>query len=116
MYRLNWLEIPATDHERALAFYSALLDTTIEKGETLGMPYSFLPDGIGAIATSEHMQPTMSGITVYIHVGDDMADALSKVESAGGKIIVPKSPLGDEQFFAIIHDTEGNRIGLHSNH
>lgn len=114
MVSINWIEIPATNHERAIKFYSTLLDSPIEQGETLGMPYSFLPDGIGAIASSDHVEPSASGITVYIHLGDNMSPALAKVEPVGGKIIVPKSPLGEENYFAIIHDSEGNRLGLYS--
>jgi hypothetical protein len=116
MLRINWIEIPAADHARAVAFYSALLGTRIEPGETQGMPYSFLPDGIGAIATADHVAPSTHGVTVYLHMGDDLAPALARAEQAGGRVIVPKSPLGPEHFFAIIHDTEGNRIGLYSDH
>jgi len=114
MYSINWIEIPAVDHQRAVQFYSTLLDTPIEQGQTLGMPYSMLPRGMGAIATSDHVSPSAGGVTVYIHLGEDMSPALEKVEAAGGKVIVPKTPLGEENFFAIIHDSEGNRIGLYS--
>jgi len=116
MLRVNWIEIPASDHARAVAFYSKLLDTPIEPGETQGMPYSFLPDGLGALSSAEHVSPSANGVTVYLHMGDDLAPALARVTEAGGQIIVPKSPLGPENFFAIIHDTEGNRIGLYSDH
>jgi len=40
---------------------------------------------------------------------------LDKVEAAGGKITLPKTLISPENgFMAIIIDTEGNRIGLHS--
>ena len=29
MLRINWIEIPASDHARAVAFYSKLLDAPI---------------------------------------------------------------------------------------
>jgi uncharacterized protein len=116
MLGINWIEIPARDHARAVAFYSKLLDTQIEPGETQGMPYSFLPSGIGAISSSEHVSPSANGVTIYLHMGNDLSPALARVEEAGGRVIVSKSPLGPENFFAIIHDTEGNRIGLYSDH
>lgn len=37
---------------------------------------------------------------------------LKKIESAGGKLVKPKGPILDIAFFAVIEDTEGNRIGL----
>jgi hypothetical protein len=37
------------------------------------------------------------------------------VEAAGGKIMVPKTQISEEYgYMAVIIDTEGNRIGLHS--
>ncbi|MGI8952138.1 MAG: hypothetical protein ACR2FN_11200 [Chitinophagaceae bacterium] len=40
---------------------------------------------------------------------------MNKVEEAGGKIIVPKTEISPEYgFMAVIIDTEGNRIALHS--
>jgi predicted enzyme related to lactoylglutathione lyase len=39
-------------------------------------------------------------------------DYLKKIESAGGKTVMAKSPILDFAFFALIKDTEGNIIGL----
>jgi uncharacterized protein len=40
---------------------------------------------------------------------------LDKVESAGGKILVPKTEVSPEYgHVAVILDTEGNRIAMHS--
>ncbi|MEM9953134.1 MAG: VOC family protein, partial [Chloroflexota bacterium] len=74
---------------------------------------SFLPNGIGAITSSEHIRPDGNGITVYVHV-DDLETALMKVTEGGGQVIVPKSPLGEDGFFAVVFDSEGNRVGFHS--
>lgn len=32
----------------------------------------------------------------------------------GGRVLKPKSAIGDYGFIALVHDTEGNLIGLHS--
>jgi predicted enzyme related to lactoylglutathione lyase len=37
------------------------------------------------------------------------------LEGAGGKVLTPEMNLGKFGFSAIIHDSEGNRIGLLSN-
>ena len=44
----------------------------------------------------------------------DLSVALSKVEMAGGKIVLPKTSIGHNGFMAHIVDTEGNKVGLHS--
>jgi len=46
--------------------------------------------------------------------GEDLSTPLSKVESAGGKILLPKTAIGQNGFMAHILDTEGNKIALHS--
>ena len=38
-----------------------------------------------------------------------------RVEKAGGKLIVQKKSLGKYGFIAHFIDTEGNKIGIHSN-
>ena len=56
-----------------------------------------------------------SGVTVWLNAGDDLQTALDRVSSAGGKILMEKTPISDEYgFMAMILDTEGNRVGLHS--
>jgi predicted enzyme related to lactoylglutathione lyase len=44
-----------------------------------------------------------------------VATEAAQVEAAGGQIIIPKTDIGEFGFFAQLIDTEGNRIGLHSN-
>jgi predicted enzyme related to lactoylglutathione lyase len=45
---------------------------------------------------------------------DDCAIEAARVGKAGGKIQQEKMPIGEYGFIALLHDTEGNRIGLHS--
>lgn len=83
------------------------------------MTMGFLPasrDGVGgAIVAGDGNTPTTSGARVYLNVGEDLAPALAKVEPAGGKIVVPKTEIGNDfGFFALFEDTEGNMIGFHS--
>lgn len=43
-----------------------------------------------------------------------MDDVVARVEAAGGKVLLPKMTIGEHGFMAIIMDTEGNSIGIHS--
>lgn len=55
------------------------------------------------------------GPLIYLNANPDVQHILNRVEDAGGKIIVPKTEISKEYgFMAVIKDTEGNRIGLHS--
>jgi len=57
----------------------------------------------------------MTGTTVYLDGGNDLSIPLSRVESAGGTIILPKTNIGENRgFIALFIDTEGNKVGFHS--
>jgi predicted enzyme related to lactoylglutathione lyase len=52
---------------------------------------------------------------VYLNANPDLQAVLDRVEDAGGTILMPKTAIGlDAGYFALISDTEGNTIGLHS--
>ena len=116
---IGWLEIAATDIERAKEFYSSVFKLEFQYIE---MPdtkmYMFgNPEGkgsAGAIQKSDMNKPSTEGTVPYFSC-EDLATELGRVESAGGKVIIPKTDIGEFGFFAQIDDTEGNRIGLHSN-
>ncbi|SNY94984.1 VOC family protein [Flagellimonas pacifica] len=112
-------EIPATDITRAIDFYQAILNISIEKMEFPGMEMGLLPfeDQMvtGVIMKGEGYEPSAVGITIYLNGGNDLQHVLDKVEGSGGKILIPKTPHADEVgFFALFLDSEGNKMGLHS--
>ncbi|MEE3999531.1 VOC family protein [Tenacibaculum sp. FZY0031] len=116
---ISIFEIPATNISRAINFYKEILGVEIEKLDFPGMEMGLFPyqDQMvtGVIVKGEGSEPSASGVTIYLNGGDNLQTILDKVEANGGKIIVPKTPHADESgFFAIFHDSEGNKIGLHS--
>lgn len=115
---LNWFEIPADDLERAVKFYSAILDEDIPIVDVDGQRYGFLPveqGGIGGgITKHEDYTPSDKGTTVFLNGGNDLQVVLDRIEGAGGTIVAHKSDIGNNGFFAMFIDTEGNRVGLHS--
>ena len=117
---INWFEIPVVNFDRAQKFYETLYD-----GEIMEMPfpdgkYGMLPADMqnggvgGGIAQYEGFEPSTKGTLVYLNGGEDLSTPLSKVENAGGKILLPKTSIGPNGFMAHILDTEGNKIALHS--
>lgn len=117
---INWFEIPAKNYARAKAFYSAVLGVEINDMQHPTMKYGMLPfdmqgGGIGGgLVEGEGFEPSMTGPLVYLNGGEDLSAPLSRVEAAGGKILLPKTSLGPNGFMAHIVDTEGNKIALHS--
>jgi hypothetical protein len=116
---LNWFEIPATDFKRAKTFYAKVLDVQIQ--DDPHREYAYLPSDPqkggfgGAIAYGENFVPAMTGTTIYLDCGNDLSVPLGRVESAGGKVILPKTSIGEKAgFIALFIDTEGNKVGFHS--
>ena len=115
---IQWLEIATTDIERAKQFYQTVFDLSFEFVE---MPDSKMymfgePEAMGSSGCLVHGEgyvPSGHGTVVYFEC-KDLNEELSRVEAAGGKILIPKTDIGEFGFFAHILDTEGNKIGLHS--
>lgn len=116
---ISIFEIPATDISRAVIFYEEILNVKIERMDFPGMQMGLFPyeeqPVTGVIMKGEDYKPSANGVTIYLNAGNDLQIILDKVARNGGKIIVPKTPHADEVgYFAIFHDSEGNKIGLHS--
>lgn len=118
---VGWVEIPVTDMTRAITFYNALMGwslTEMKMGEDImaWFPYDEKLKGIGgALLKHENYEPSYKGSMIYLSC-EDVAIESGRVEAAGGKIIKPKFEIGGGfGFSAIIEDSEGNRVGLHSN-
>ena len=114
-----WIEIPVTDLEHALKFYQTVFDlpaTDIIADEVRRI--SILPTADGAANVSlnqtANFTPSDQGTLAYFTVAGDLQRTLEKVETAGGVIIDEKTPRGNFGFFALILDSEGNLLTLHS--
>ena len=117
---ITWVEIPVKNFARAKEFYEAVLKTKIEMVPTPRGKWGMFPyeigeaHGGGAIVEGEVYEPSTKGSLVYLSGGDDLNKPLSRVEKAGGKIIMPKTENGGFGFIALFTDTEGNKVGFHS--
>jgi predicted enzyme related to lactoylglutathione lyase len=118
-HAINWFEIPVADMQRAAKFYGAIFDTSLDVGPAgEGYEMAMFPaqEGVGgALMWGESYAPSRDGALVYLNGNPDLSAALGRVEAAGGKILVPKTNIGQHGFYAVFLDTEGNRVALHSN-
>ncbi len=112
--------IPVIDFDRAVNFYSYLLGYDLQIMEfhnsRLGV-FQFDPEsgGVGgALIKDENAKPSKEGTIVFLHAGEDLQKSLDRIRK-NTVIVSEKSSLGpDMGYFAIIEDTEGNRVGLYS--
>lgn len=116
---INWFEIPAQNIGRATNFYNAILGLQLSEVDMFGTKMAFFPtDGSnvsGAIVQGDDYAPSSAGSLLYLNGGSDLQNVLSKVEGAGGQVIVPKTQISPEMgHFAMFIDTEGNKMALHS--
>lgn len=117
---INWFEIPAKNFARAKSFYETILGVAIMEMPHPTMKYGMFPADMqnghvgGGLVEGEGFEPSVNGTLVYLNGGDDLAVPLSKVEAAGGKVILPKTSIGQNGFMAYFMDSEGNKVALHS--
>lgn len=120
---INWFEIPANDIERAKKFYEAIFGFEMHEldiGDGLRMALFPAESGTvgGTIIQNEDWyKPSDSkGPLLYLNANPDLQTVLDRVEAAGGKISIPKRLITEENgYMAVIMDSEGNRVALHSN-
>ena len=113
------VEIPASDFQRAVSFYEAILDIKIEVIEMEGIEMGMFPDdGEGIAVQIIHgggYKTSGDGTIVYLNCGDNLQKVADKIEASGGKILVPRTEIGPEMgFYGMFTDTEGNKLGLHA--
>ena len=120
-------EIYVADMERAKAFYEAVFETRLEQMPNpipgTDMDMRFFPmdkdtamnsyGAGGMLVKTEGFVPGSGGTLVYFGC-DDCAVNAARAAKHGGSIVQEKIPIGEHGFCALVRDTEGNMIGLHS--
>lgn len=117
---IGWFEIPALNFNQSVNFYNQIFDIEMETNfdENYGMAFFPLNKGIGgSIVAGPGSTPGDSGPLIYLNAGEDLNLVLGKVEQAGGRIVMPKTLINDEDgCFAIFIDPEANKLALYSSH
>jgi predicted enzyme related to lactoylglutathione lyase len=113
MSRVVHFEIPASDPERASAFYKKVFGWKIEKWPG-PMEYWMVTTGAegtpginGGLMKNTNVKTTTNTIGV-----ESVDSAVETVKKAGGKLVMPKTPIPTVGYFAYLEDTEGNLFGV----
>jgi predicted enzyme related to lactoylglutathione lyase len=122
-HAISWFEIPTTNLNRATTFYETIFGISFSPLDMPNIqmrmfPVESMTESVGGALVYSggfHLPSETHGPLVYLNGDPDLQLVLDKVEAAGGKILVPKTEISpDHGFMAVIIDTEGNRIALHS--
>jgi predicted enzyme related to lactoylglutathione lyase len=113
MSRVIHFEIPAGNPERAVAFYTKAFGWKIEKWPG-PMEYWMVNTGAegtpginGGLMRNDNVKTTTNTIGV-----ESVDKAIETVTKAGGKLVMPKTPIPTVGYFAYLEDTEGNIFGV----
>lgn len=120
---VSWFEIHVDNLQRAKKFYEDVFQAPLTmgdcpSGEAVSVCF-FSTDyeqyGIGGMLYEDKDFPVVRGnnFTIFFSCEDCRVEAERAVKF-GGKLLQGKTSIGDEGFYAVIEDSEGNRIGLHS--
>ena len=118
---LNWFEIPVTDMHRAKHFYQVIFGIHMEESFMMDMHNAYFPTvpgngkATGALVMGPDHKPSMDGILIYLNANPDLQNVLNRVVTEGGKILMQKTLIDPQVgYMAVITDTEGNKVALHS--
>ncbi len=119
---VTWFEIAVRDIEKASKFYGKIFGTKLavlpDGNRTMAMfPAQWDKGEIGgALVAGRGVRPGSHGTVVYLNGGKDLQKILDRVRKAGGKVLLPKTPIPMEGagFMAFFSDPDGNRVGLSS--
>lgn len=118
---IGWFEIHVDDMDRAKTFYESVLKRSLievpapEMGMRIAM-FAAEMQGAGAggsLVQHPMKKPTTDGVLVYFSC-EDCAVESALATQCGGQVFKEKFNIGPNGFIAIIGDSEGNAIGLHS--
>ncbi len=117
-----WFDIPVIDLDRSVRFYSALLGARVEKQQFEGMSFALLPYDEHSVSgcltpgcgPENENRPSAHGPLLYFNCQGRLDEAIAAVEAHGGKVLQPRHQIGPHGYRAIVLDSEGNRIALHS--
>jgi uncharacterized protein len=117
--RVVWVDIPVTDLDRAISFYSAVLGARVTKEGGPGFAFGLFPHegnevgGCVYIAGPDNA-PSKSGPLIYLNADGRLGQAVQAVVESGGQVLQQPHQIGPHGWRAIVADSEGNRIALHS--
>jgi uncharacterized protein len=115
--RAVWFDIPVSDLDRAAAFYEAVLNIKIHRQEADGVAFAVMDQqggNSGCLIPNTDEISAKVGVLLYMNVDNRIRNAVQEVDKRGGKVIQRIHSIAPHGYRAVVLDSEGNRIALHS--
>ncbi|USD36055.1 MULTISPECIES: VOC family protein [Ferrimonas] len=115
--RAVWFDIPVADLDRAAAFYSRVMNVGVSFEEQDGFRFAVLAHEFGnggCLVVDEVRISSQQGPLLYLNVDGRLGEALDEVTAMGGTVLEGAHQIGPHGYRALILDSEGNRLALHS--
>jgi len=114
--RAVWFDIPVADLERAASFYRSVLAIQMHREQFQGNAFYVLEHeaGNGGCLVVDPSAVGSGGILLYLNVDGRIREAVREADQHGGSVVEPVRAIGPHGFRAVILDSEGNRVALHS--
>ncbi len=115
---VTWFEIPTVSIERAASFYETVLNVTLRPWPG-SEPCRMFPTGDGGVGgcliERADQKSVANGTLIYLNVDGKLDQVVERAQLNGGKLLVPRTAIdGGFGFYAVITDSEGNHVGLHT--
>ncbi len=112
--QITHIEFPADDTARAQRFYSELFGWQFESIPGFDGYFMFNTGPADAIGGAVGKRGESAPEKVRMYVEADSIDALlPRVPELGGTVVMEKTEIPGQGFYAVVDDTEGNQIGLY---
>ncbi|CAM5788689.1 VOC family protein [Cellulomonas persica] len=109
---ITHIDIPVSDNDAAIRFYGTLFGWQIaEMPGFEGYPMWQAPNKI----SGGGLAPRSEGFTQprsYVEV-DSIDDTIAQAVELGATVQLPKSPITETSWWAVVRDPDGNDIGLY---
>lgn len=114
---IAFFEIPSSDFFRAVGFYETVFGWQLSVCDCEQEKMACIMEegeAVGAVFYAPDFLPSPHGILIDFRV-DNIEETLEEVVKEGGQVVIPKTKIEAEGkgWFAVLQDTEGNRIGLY---
>ena len=116
--RVVWFDLPVVDLERASGFYRAVLACEVAVDSFGDAQFGVLEHSEGnggcLVPMGKDGIAGDRGPLLYFNVEGRIRDAVSQVVEHGGEIVQDVHTIGPHGHRALVLDSEGNRVALHS--
>ncbi len=117
-HTIVWSDVPVVDIDRAVQFYGGVLGVKVVKQQHEQFTFAVFDHGDKEVSCCLVVWKDKivgdQGPLLYFNVDGRLDEAVVQTKALGGKVLQERHSIGPYGFRALVLDSEGNRIALHS--